>query len=229
VALGACLAVLPFVLEYRAAARLAETGELETIFSKIQNVEQLAAQIGYATSQWQTVRECADKTAGAAQKISDRMAAEVKEFSEFLQRSNDGEKAALRLETEKLRRGETEWLQVVVRMLDHVHALHRAAEQSRQPGLIEQIGLFQNACRDAARRVGLTPFAPAPEEPFDAQRHQLMEGEARPESGAVVAETVATGYTFQGQLLRPALVRLRTAGTVQESDSGQNILPLEQP
>ena len=29
--------------------------------------------------------------------------------------------------------------------------------------------------------------------------------------GAVVAETVGAGYTFQGKLLRPALVRLREA------------------
>jgi len=28
----------------------------------------------------------------------------------------------------------------------------------------------------------------------------------------VVAETIASGYTFQGKLLRPAVVRLREAG-----------------
>jgi len=99
-----------------------------------------------------------------------------------------------------------------VRMLDHVYALHQGASRSGQPKLAEQVGSFQNACRDAARRVGLTPFAANEGEPFDAQRHQLVEEGAKPPADAVVGATVATGYTFQGRLLRPALVRLRGDG-----------------
>jgi molecular chaperone GrpE (heat shock protein) len=76
--------------------------------------------------------------------------------------------------------------------------------------LIEQLTQFQNACRDAARRVGMVPFQAAPAEPFDPKRHQLLEGGSAPPDGATVAETVATGYTFQGRLVRPALVRLST-------------------
>ncbi len=133
----------------------------------------------------------------------------MKAFTEFMQRANDSERATLRLEVEKLRRAEADWLQVLVRMLDHVYALHQGALRSGQPNLIEQLGSFQNACRDAARRVGLTPFAPNEAEPFDAQRHQLVEDGAQPPPDAVVAETIAAGYTFQGRPLRPALVRLR--------------------
>ena len=58
----------------------------------------------------------------------------------------------VRLEVEKLRRAEGEWLQVLVRVLDHVYALHLGALRSGQPNLIEQLSNFQNACRDAARR-----------------------------------------------------------------------------
>ena len=94
-----------------------------------------------------------------------------------MQRANDSERATLRLEVEKLRRAEADWLQVLVRMLDHVYALHQGALRSGQPMLIEQVGNFQNACRDAARRVGLTPFTANEAEPFDAQRHQLIEDE----------------------------------------------------
>ncbi len=108
-----------------------------------------------------------------------------------------------------MRRGEGEWLQVLVRVLDHVYALHQGACRSGQPRLIEQVASFQNACRDAARRVGLTPFTANEAEPFDAQRHQLVEEGAKPPPDAVVAETVAAGYTFQGRPLRLALVRLR--------------------
>ena len=123
---------------------------------------------------------------------------------------NDTEKGALRLEVEKLRRSEGEWLQVVVRILDHIFALHNAAARSGQPELAENIGQFQNACRDAARRVGVTPFSAAPEEKYDAQKHRAH-GVENPPAEAVVAETLAPGLTFQGRLIRPALVRLQEA------------------
>jgi molecular chaperone GrpE (heat shock protein) len=134
----------------------------------------------------------------------------VREFTEFQQKMNDSERAALRLETEKLRRAEGEWLQVVARILDHIFALHNAAERSGQPELAAQIGQFQNACRDAARRVGLTPFSAAPGEKFDAQKFRVH-GVENPPADAVIAETLAPGLTFQGRLVRPALVRLQEA------------------
>jgi len=126
-----------------------------------------------------------------------------------------------RLEVDKLRRVEKDWLQVLVRMLDHVYALHQGALRSGQPNLIGQLGAFQHACRDAARRVGLAPFTADESEPFDEQRHQLTDGDHKAAAHALVAETLATGYTFQGQLIRPALVRLRNGQAEAEE------LPLE--
>jgi molecular chaperone GrpE (heat shock protein) len=239
VAAGAVLCILPFLLEYRALVKVVEASTLTDVVSQIQNVEQLAGQIHSATGQWQTVQEAADKTAAAAREIAGRMTAEVQAFTQFMQRANDNEKANLRLETEKLRRAEADWLQVLVRVLDHVYALHLGAVRSGQPNLIEQMGNFQNACRDAARRVGLAPFTAALAEPFDGQRHQLVEG-AKPAPDAVIGETLAAGYTFQSRLLRPALVRLRTEppperGRVDDAkpepqpDGPQGSLPLEQP
>ena len=207
-AVGAVLGIAPFVLEYRATVKLAEAGALATVVAQIQNLEAIAAQIRSATGQWQEVQEQAGKTAVAAKEIAERMRAEVEAFTQFMQRMNESEKATLRLEVEKLRRAEVEWLQVVVRMLDHVYALHQGAVRSGQPNVLEQVGSFQNACREAARRVGLAPFAADPSEPFDAQRHQLADGDARLPADAVIGETLAAGYTFQGKLLRPALVRL---------------------
>src|SRR4051794_15722385 len=78
VALAAAFGALPFFLEYRALVKLAEAEGLTDVVSQIEHLEQLAAQIGYATSQWQVVREAADKTAGAAKEIAHGMAAEVK-------------------------------------------------------------------------------------------------------------------------------------------------------
>jgi len=209
VALGAVLGALPFILDYRAIVKVIEAGALGSIAEKIQNLEKLAAQINAATNEWTNAQTQAERTAVGAKEIADHMAEEVREFSEFMQKMNDSEKAALRLEIEKLRRGEAEWLQVLVRILDHLFLFHGAAARSGQPKLAEQIANFQNACRDAARRIGLVPFNTEPDEPFNAERHQAVGGEEKPPTNAVVAETVGAGFTFQGRLLRPALVRLR--------------------
>jgi molecular chaperone GrpE (heat shock protein) len=208
VIIGAGCGLLPYVLEYRVLTRFIVADQLISATSEIQKLEHFATQIGNATGQWQTIQEYADKTAQRVKEISERTAAEAREFSEFFKQANEGEKSALRLELDKFRRAETEWLQVLVRMLDHIFALHKAALRSGQPPLAEQIGLFQNACRDAARRVGLTPFVAEPAEGFDEQRHQVMQGDSKPAPGTLVDETVATGYTFQGKILRPALVRV---------------------
>jgi molecular chaperone GrpE (heat shock protein) len=223
VAAGAVLAVLPFLLEYRALARVAEAGALTTVVAQIQHLEKIAGQISGATGQWQSAQEQADKTARAASELAARMTAEASAFTEFLQRANDSEKATLRLEVEKLRRAENEWLQVLVRMLDHSFALHLGAVRSGQQTLIAQVGNFQNACREAARRVGLAPFIADQSEPFDAQRHQLIEGDDKAAAGALVSETLASGYTFQGRLLRPALVKLRNNSHDRDGE-----LPLDQ-
>jgi molecular chaperone GrpE (heat shock protein) len=212
-AVAAGFGAAPFFVEYKAMVRLVEAATVVSATEQIKNLESIATQIAAATAQWQAVQEHSGKTAGTAKEIADKITAEAGAFQDFLQKANDNEKANLRLEVEKLRRGESDWLQVVVRILDHIYALHQAALRSRQPGLIEQLGHFQNACRDVARRIGLVPFAPAPGEPFDPRAHQAAETQEQPSADATVGETVATGYTFQGQLVRPALIRLQADHT----------------
>ncbi|MBI3417862.1 MAG: nucleotide exchange factor GrpE [Verrucomicrobia bacterium] len=209
VALGAWFCVTPFLKEYRTASQLAENNGLADTLTQIQNLENVGAQIATATSQWQNVQEQSSRTAAAAKEIAEHIAAESKSFSEFLQKANEQEKNHLRLEVEKLRRAEGDWLQIVVRLLDHIYALNVAAGHSGQPNLIEQLGNFQNACREVVRRVGLVPFVIKPGEAFDAKIHQLPDPETNVAANAQVAETLATGFTFQGQLLRPAIVNLQ--------------------
>jgi molecular chaperone GrpE (heat shock protein) len=223
VAFGAWLGCLPFILEYRATVKLLDANALTTVAEQLQNLKAYSAQISTTTDQWARVQEVtkggAEKTVAAAGEIAERMAAEVRDFNEFQKKMNDAEKGALRLEVEKLRRAEGEWLQVVARILDHIFALYIAAARAGQPELTEQIGQFQNACRDAARRVGVTPFAIEPGEPFDAER-QRAHGVEKPAPDAVVAETLAPGLTFQGRQIRPALVRLQVApATVPEKET----------
>jgi molecular chaperone GrpE (heat shock protein) len=74
----------------------------------------------------------------------------------------------------------------------------------------------------------LTPFVAADAEPFDAQRHQVIEGEGKAPADAVIEGTIAAGYTFQGRLLRPALVRVRGNGAEQPA-AAESIGPQEAP
>jgi len=223
-ALGALLGVAPFILDYRAVLRLVEANTLGEVAGKIQELESLATRISTATDEWTNVQAQAEKISTGAGEIASRMAEEVHQFSGFMQKMNDSEKAALRLEVEKFHRGEAEWVQVLVRILDHVFALHAAAVHSNQPQLVEQITHFQNACCGVARRVGVAPFVAEPDEPFNPERHQAFEAKTKPPAEAIITETVGVGYTFQGRLLRPALVRLKGSGA-EKADENQ--LPLE--
>jgi len=215
--IGATIGILPFILEYKAFIKTVEVNALGAAVDQIQNLEKVAGQLSSATEQWTRVQEIvqtnADKTASVSKQIADKMGEEARQFSEFMQKMNDSEKAALRLETEKLHRGEAEWLQTLVHILDHIFALHTAAVRSGQPELANQIAHFQNACRGLTRRVGLAAFSADANKPFDPERHQLANSKTPPPAGAIVAETVGSGYTFQGRLLRHALVRVRQEGS----------------
>lgn len=235
VVLAAVLGILPYLLEYRAVlkygalVKLIETSSLCAATEKIQNLESCVAQLGAATDHLQSAQVQADKTTTLAKQIAERMAHEAKGFAEFMQKANDTERATLRLEVEKLRRNEGEWLNVLVFMLDHIFALTKAAERSGQDNLIKQLTHFQAACRDAARRVGLVPVLAMPGESFDAQKHQLPESDTA-NSGSI-AEVLACGFSYQGRLLRRTLVRLSeeakasAAAAIIESQQ-QNQLPL---
>jgi molecular chaperone GrpE (heat shock protein) len=236
VVLAAVLGILPYLLEYRAVlkygalVKLIETSSLCAATEKIQNLESCVAQLGAATDHLQSAQVQADKTTTLAKQIAERMAHEAKGFAEFMQKANDTERATLRLEVEKLRRNEGEWLNVLVFMLDHIFALTKAAERSGQDNLIKQLTHFQAACRDAARRVGLVPVLAMSGESFDAQKHQLPEGDSA--NSGNIAEVLACGFSYQGRLLRRALVRLTEGANASapaaiiESEQ-QNQLPLD--
>ncbi len=231
--LGGAFGCLPYVLEYRATKKLVEMNALTTVAEQLQDLKKYSGLVSTATDQWARVQEStqtgAEKTATAAREIAERMTTEIREFNEFQVKLNDTEKAALRLEVEKLRRTEGDWLQVVARILDHIYSLYQAAHRSGQPELAEQIGQFQNACRDTARRVGITPFNAEAGEKLVAERHRVHGLETPPAEG-VIAETLAPGLTFQGRLIRPVLVRLQAeAAPVAEAPAAVEPAPAPEP
>jgi molecular chaperone GrpE (heat shock protein) len=207
--MGACgLALVPFRMEHEARVKLAESSSLTTAVAEINRLREAADHIRHATSQWQGVQEHSGKAVTAAREVADRITTEAREFAAFLQKANDTEKNHLRLEVEKLRRAEGDWLQSLVRILDHVFALHQAAQRSSQRQVAEQLSRFQQACRECTRRIGLIAFEAGVDEPFDTAKHQLVDPNGTAPSGASITETLACGFTYQGQLLRRALVRL---------------------
>jgi len=207
VALGGWFGVLPALKQYEADRELAGADRLADTTAKLTQLEDVADRIAAATGQWQAVQERATQTADVAKGVVERLAREAEQFGAVVSRTADAERQRLKLEVDKLRKGEAEWVQSAARVMDHVFALHIAAVRSGQPGLAEQIEKFHGACRDAFRRVGFSPMVAAPDEPFDRRKHQVAEG-SPPVEGGRVDETVAPGFVFQGQLVRPVIVRL---------------------
>jgi molecular chaperone GrpE (heat shock protein) len=218
-AVGAWLGVWPFVLRHRAELAREERADLADAVAQIQRIHAVAERVELATSQWQTAQEHAARAVEAARGIGDRITAETQGFKVFLEQAQNVERQHLQLEVNKLRRSEGEWLQTLVRILDHVYSLYAAAQRSGQPRLAEQITVFQNACRDVARRVGLVVHLASPGTAFDAAVHQLLDASAPVPASAVVTETIGPGYTFQGQLLRRMVVQV-VGGGERLSSSG---------
>lgn len=211
VTFGGALAVVPHILDHRATTRLVESDRLTRALERIQNLEQVSRQIQSATAAWQAVQDDAGKAMQIAREVTEQMTSEARAFQEFLKKANDSERNHLRLEAEKLRRAEGEWVHVLVRILDHVYALHQAGVRSGNPALVDQLGAFQRACREVARRVGLVPIVAAAGEPFDSAQHQPEKEDPAPSPEARAAETLASGYRYQGILIRKALVVLQGA------------------
>lgn len=211
-AAGAWIMVLPFLREHAAAVKLQEQAGLADTGRQIGELQSLAAHIREATAQWHTIQEGARQASETATDAVQRVGAEARAFTEVLGRANDQEKQAMRLELEKLRRGGTEHLQVMVHVLDHIHALYQAAARGGATPLVAQLGQFRSACLDAVRRIGLASYEARPGDVFDAAVHQTPEGRD-PGSEARIVATIACGYTFQGQPIRRILVTVNSGET----------------
>ena len=199
---------LPFLKEFQAQTELTEVRELAASVDKVDSLELLLKRVENATEQWLHVEDRANEINVTSKDISDKINAEAREFSEFLQKANDTEKNHLRLEVEKLGKAQNDWLQVLTATLDHVFALTQAGRQSGQENLIKQLNAFQMACREVSRRVGLVVHEIQPGELFDANKHQVRDAKSKPEDGANIVGIVAQGLSFQGRLIRKTVVVL---------------------
>lgn len=205
---GAVLMVVPFLMEHMAAVKLWEQSNLADAAQQLDQWVTCANRMTATTSHWQETQAASQKASESARQLVDRISAEAKAFSDFLQRTELQEKQSLRFELEKVRRQEGELLQVMVHLLDHTFGLWQAGERSGQPQLAQQLSHFRSACLETARRVGLVAYEAVAGSPFDPQAHQTADGQ-EPPPGSVISTTVATGYTFQGQPVRRILVTIQ--------------------
>jgi hypothetical protein len=149
------------------------------------------------------------------------MATEVKGFTKFMEKAQESERATLQLEVQKLRRAEADWLQVLIHFLDHTYALHKAANtldpsRCRRPGLCISNRLSRR--RKEGRIVAFCRYF------LGTIQRRAASGYGRFGQGArrcVVADTIATGYTYQGRIVRPALVQLQKEGVAPIAISGR--------
>ena len=216
-AVAAWISIIPWIKEHDATVQLNDSSNLKSSLEQIKSVEKVADLIRQSNLQWQSIQDASARTIATAGEITDRMKTEADEFMKFLAQAHDQERAGLRLEVEKMRRMEGDWIKVAVQMLDHTYALYRAAERSGQRNVVAQLSQFQNACRAVVRRMGLAPFTPGAGDLFDARAHQLPDGKQTIPGDAKIGEVLASGFTYQGQLLRRALVMLENPNRSAET------------
>jgi molecular chaperone GrpE len=79
---------------------------------------------------------------------------------------------------------------------------HAPAGDALRPGVEATLKQLQSALR----QEGVEPIAVAPGAPFDPQLHEAIAGYPADVERETVAEVTQAGYTYDGQLLRPARV-----------------------
>lgn len=211
VAAGAWTLATPFLREHEAAVRRAEHAGLADTLRQVRQWEAAAAGMAASAGDIQTGQKALEGARAAVEAAAGRLAEERRAVGELQGRMLEQERQTMRVELEKLRRGEEETVRVLCHVLDHNYAVYQAGQRSGQPALVQQLGQYRAACLDAVRRLGLVAHEARPGEAFDPARHEVAEG-ARPAGEAVVRGTVACGYTYRGAGIRPIIVTVGGGG-----------------
>lgn len=223
VAIGAWILVTPFLREHEGRLKLLEQDGLANTLAQIRQLGGVADSVVASGNQMAASQQSLRLANEAARSLMDEMHAERRAFMEFIQKRDDQERQTLRLEVDKLRRGEEESFKVICHLLDHNYAVFLAGLRSGQPELAQQLGNFRATCLDAVRRVGIVSHEAQPGEPFNPEFHQTADGEP-PAPDARVAGTIACGYTIRGLPVRPIIVQVEvpamTADAGGPEDSG---------
>lgn len=211
VAAGAWVLATPFLRDHDAATRRSEQEILADTLQQVRQVETAASGISTSAGHIQSAQQALERARAASEQVVARLDEQRQSLAELQSRTLDHERQTMRIELEKLRRGEEESVRVLCHLLDHNYAVFQAGQRSGQPTLAQQLAQYRAACLDAVRRLGLAAHEARPGEAFEPSRHEPAEGhQAGP--GAVVAGTVACGYTFRGKGIRPIIVAIEAVG-----------------
>jgi len=203
---GAGFAIAPFYFEYKIEAKAIEIAQLSSVVREVGKMKAVAKQISKATENWDAVQETSAQTAKLAGEIAEGIQESVKEHDAYMAKASTDELNTLQLEVEKFRRMESDWAKTLVSVLDLVYRLERSAAASGKEQFIKTTGVFQNQCRDVARRVGLVAFEAEQGAVFDPELHAVPDGEKAPEDDAKIAETRLPGFRLQSRIIRKPLV-----------------------
>ena len=148
------------------------------------------------------------------EELMGRMAETERKFQEKKQQI-DAEigRTKARLESDFERRLALEKQQIILPFLDIMDNLQRALDSAALAGtvehLLEGVQMTANLFRSKLQAIGVEAI-PALNQPFDPNLEQAV-GTVKvqdAESDGVVVEEVQSGYCMNGQLLRPAQVRV---------------------
>jgi molecular chaperone GrpE len=143
-----------------------------------------------------------------------RMAETERKFQEKKKQIDEEiQRTRTRLESDFDRRLETEKQQIVLPFLEILDNLQRALLAASQAGiaahLLEGVQMTANLFRSKLKSIGVEAIQTAGQ-PFDPNLEQAV-GTVQVENvsrDGMVVEEVQTGYSMNGQLLRPAQVRV---------------------
>ena len=101
-------------------------------------------------------------------------------------------------------------LRKILPILDDLdRAIKTVPDDLRQHAWANGVSLIQRKFQNTLDAEGVKPIEVKPGDVFDPNLHEAVTHESSPDhtEGRIIAE-VQTGYTFGGQVLRPALVRV---------------------
>ncbi|MDR1727837.1 MAG: nucleotide exchange factor GrpE [Acidobacteriota bacterium] len=152
------------------------------------------------------------------EELTARMKETERQFQEKKQQIDEEiGRARARLEADYGRKLDIERQKLALPFLEVLDNLQRAMDAGRQSGsvesLLEGVGMTAHLFLSKLQAIGVEAI-PVLDQPFDPNIGQAvgMAPVTEPDRDGVVVEELQTGYTMQGQLLRPAQVRVGRFG-----------------
>ncbi|MCI0408152.1 MAG: nucleotide exchange factor GrpE [Acidobacteria bacterium] len=154
--------------------------------------------------------------AEAEEKSGDSIPYSKRELYDILLRQQaEFENARKRLEREKQETQQRISMDLLRRFLPILDNFHRALDEASSPAedsFRRGVALTVQQMQELLRREGLEEIE-ATGQPFDPHLHEAVETQqVEGMEEGIVLEDLRKGYRFQGQLLRPSLVRVSTQG-----------------